>query len=92
MRVFDRNHIADILYHTDHRTVARWVGTYSTGFGIGNIMTNMAMNNLVSETDYTFTKLIDGFPFLSQQMKNQPQGSYFPDSGKFCKFIYGIFQ
>ena len=51
---FHRQHILDILYHTDSGTVALWIGADGAGIGVRYVMTHLTILYILLERrEYT---------------------------------------
>ena len=90
--VLYRHHVADVLYHTDHRRIARGIGADTAHIRIGDVVTHPAVLHFVLQGNHGIAEGFHTLRILTQQVQHQTHSRFPADTGKFGKLSYRFFQ
>ena len=84
---FDGHDVLIVLNHTDLRRIAQRIGTDGAYGLIADVVTNLAIVDVMAQGGQTLRKVVHCLGVEFQQMKHQTQSGLASDAWKFCKFI-----
>ena len=91
-RILYRHHILDILHYTDGLGIASRVATDGTGVSVADVMTDMAILDLLFHTMDGLSKLFHLRLFLTEHPEYKAQGCLATDTRKLRELGHGLFQ
>lgn len=88
----DHHNLLDILDHTNYRGITAWVSTDTAYLAVTDVVTDLAILDVLTEFDDTLSKAQGSVGFLSEQMQDKPQSGLLPHPWQFCEFLDCIFK
>ena len=92
MGVLDAHHILDVLDHADGRSIAWGVAADGTHLGLADVVAHLAIANLAPQLDDGFAKVDRLFLVLFQQVQDEAERRFTPDSRQLGKLADRRFQ
>ena len=85
--LFDDQDIVGLFYHADHRMITPGIGTEFTDVGLGEIPARTTIFYFFLDSSYGVRQGQHPLGRRPEQMKCEPLGCFFTDSGQASEFI-----
>ncbi len=91
-RVLNAHHILDILYHTHRATVAAGVRANGACLGLADVVTHVAVANILAQLDETFSETSGHILWLLEQIEHKPESRFAPYSWQLRKLAHSVLE